>query len=110
MVNQRLAVSLLESQGHRVTIATNGREAVEKTQSQPFDVVLMDIEMPEMDGLQATREIRLLEQSGSSHLPIVAVTSNDNADECLDAGMDAYLAKPLTSNRLSRTLRSLLAA
>ncbi len=104
LVNQKLVVCLLERQGHRVTVVSNGKEAVAALQNDRFDVVLMDIEMPEMDGISATRIIRAGERLNGSRLPIVAVTSKDNRQECLNAGMDAYLPKPLKPDQLNRTL------
>jgi len=104
LVNQKLVVHLLERQGHCVTVVSNGREAVASLQSDSFDVVLMDIEMPEMDGISATRLIRAGERLNGSRLPIVAVTSKDNRQECLNAGMDAYLPKPLKAEQLNKTL------
>lgn len=82
----------------------NGKEAVAALQNDRFDVVLMDIDMPEMDGISATRVIRAGERLKGDRLPIVAVTSRDNRQECLNAGMDAYLAKPLKPDQLNSTL------
>lgn len=104
LVNQKLVVCLLERQGHSVTVVSNGKEAVATLRNERFDVVLMDIDMPELDGISATRIIRAGERLNGSRLPIVAVTSRDNRQECLNAGMDAYLPKPLKSDQLSRTL------
>ncbi len=97
-VNQKLALRLLEREGHRVTLATHGIEAIALWQSELFDLVLMDVQMPEMDGLQATRRIRELEVASGGHTFIVAMTANAmKGDEeiCLEAGMDAYLSKPI---------------
>jgi CheY-like chemotaxis protein len=97
-VNQRLAVRLLEKRGHIVTVASNGREAVEALQREPFDVVLMDVQMPEMDGFEATAAIRGVEEVTGSHTFIVAMTAHamkGDADRCLASGMDAYLSKPI---------------
>ena len=103
-VNQRLAASLLERRGHRVTIAANGREAIDAVRAQRFDVVLMDVQMPEMGGFEATRAIRTLEQgNGSSRLPIVAMTAHamkGDRERCLASGMDEYLTKPLDPRQL----------
>src|SRR6185503_21222373 len=102
-VNQRLAASLLERRGHKVTIAANGREAVAAIERAPFDVVLMDVQMPEMGGFDATAAIRALEHGGESHVPIVAMTAHamkGDRERCLDAGMDEYLTKPLDPRQL----------
>jgi two-component system, sensor histidine kinase and response regulator len=106
--NQRLAATLLERQGHAVTIVSNGKEAVEAIRRELFDLVLMDVEMPIMDGLAATRAIRSYESRGGTRLPIVAVTTRDNHRDCLAAGMDAHLNKPLRLDRLNRTLQVVL--
>jgi CheY-like chemotaxis protein len=107
--NQRLALRLLEAQGHAVTVVSTGKEAVDAVRRGAFDVVLMDIDMPEMDGLSATRVIRADEQEdASTRVPIVAVTTVDDPHAFLEAGMDAYLPKPLHPERLSRTLQTLL--
>lgn len=105
LFHQTLAVRLLQDQGHRVTLATNGREVLSALEGLQFDVILMDIEMPELDGISTTRVIRQREAAPGRHVPIIAVTSNDNRDECLQAGMDAFLPKPLESSLLARTLR-----
>jgi signal transduction histidine kinase/CheY-like chemotaxis protein len=103
-VNQRLAASLLERRGHKVTIAANGREAVAAVTSQPFDVVLMDVQMPEMGGFEATAAIRALEiERHASHLAIIAMTAHamkGDRERCLAAGMDEYLTKPLDPRHL----------
>ncbi len=107
-LNQALAVRLLERQGHTVTVVSNGKEAVQALQDGEFDLVLMDVEMPEMDGLTATRSIRATESRLGGRVPIVAVTSNDNREQCLNAGMDAYLPKPLNPDLLHRALDEVL--
>ncbi len=108
-VNQVLMVNLLRKQGHAVTLAGNGREAVEACAQQQFDVILMDVQMPEMDGLQATAAIRAQEQRRGSrrHVPIVALTAHamtGDRERCLQAGMDAYLAKPVDQQHLAQVL------
>lgn len=111
LVNQKLGVGLLERQGHTVTIANNGREAVAALQSQDFDVVLMDVQMPEMDGLEATRLIRAGEQQSGRHVPIVAMTAHamkGDRERGLAAGMDAYLVKPIRAKQVYETLRSIV--
>ena len=103
-VNQRLAASLLERRGHKVTIAANGREALTALDGQPFDVVLMDVQMPEMGGFEATAAIRALEaERKASRLPIIAMTAHamkGDRERCLAAGMDEYLTKPLDPRQL----------
>jgi CheY-like chemotaxis protein len=107
-LHQQVALLILEGQGHHVTVASNGREVLQAVLQQHFDVVLMDIEMPEIDGLKATRMIREQEDDGHPRLPIIAVTTTENPEECLDAGMDAFLTKPLHPGLLHRALRYLV--
>ena len=105
-INQRLAVTLLERWGHKVVLAQDGAEAVEFFGQQAWDLVLMDMQMPRMDGLEATRAIRAAE-AGHRHTPIVAMTANAmNADRdaCLKAGMDAFLTKPFNIAQLKDTI------
>jgi CheY-like chemotaxis protein/HPt (histidine-containing phosphotransfer) domain-containing protein len=103
-VNQRLAASLLERRGHSVTIAANGREALTALERQPFDVVMMDVQMPEMGGFEATAAIRALESERKApRLPIIAMTAHamkGDRERCLAAGMDEYLTKPLDPRQL----------
>jgi PAS domain S-box-containing protein len=96
--NQRLATALLEKWGHTVVIAENGRAAVERWRGEPFDLVLMDVQMPEMNGLDATRRIRELERESGGHVPIIAMTARamkGDREKCLEAGMDEYISKPI---------------
>jgi len=104
-VNRRLVTRLLEKRGYRVTQAFNGREALEQGEKQPFDLVLMDCQMPEMDGFEATREWRRREAAmpSSPHTPIIALTAGamaEDRDACLAAGMDDYLPKPFSPDAL----------
>ena len=111
IVNQKLAIGLLEKWGHSVTIAENGIKAVELSAAPEFDLILMDVEMPEMDGFQATRAIRLREQGTSTHMPIIAMTAHamkGDAEHCLDAGMDAYVSKPIRQQTLHDAIAKLL--
>jgi PAS domain S-box-containing protein len=97
-VNQQLALHLLERRGHFAMVAENGREALAAIEKHNFDLVLMDVQMPEMGGLEATRAVREKEKSTGGHLPIVAMTAHamqGDRERCLEAGMDGYLAKPL---------------
>jgi len=103
VVNQKLARRLLEKQGHGVAIAGNGREAVEAIQKDAFDLVLMDVQMPEMDGFVATRTIRQSEAGTGRHLPIIAMTAHamkGDEERCLEAGMDGYVSKPINAAEL----------
>ncbi len=97
-VNQRLAIALLEKWGHRVTVAGTGKAAVDAWQQGCFDVILMDIQMPEMDGHDATRAIRNLEVGTDQHVPIIAMTAHalkGDKEKCLAVGMDDYISKPI---------------
>ncbi len=109
-VNQILAVQLLEARGHRVEVAEDGRLAVDKWQSGSFDVILMDVQMPVLDGIKATGEIRRLEQSGGGHTPIIAMTAHamkGDRERCLEAGMDDYVPKPVKAEELYKVLENL---
>jgi signal transduction histidine kinase/DNA-binding response OmpR family regulator len=102
-VNQRLAATLLERRGHQVTIANNGREALDALAQRQFDVILMDVQMPEMGGFEATGAIRAGERATGAHVPIIAMTAHamkGDRERCLAAGMDEYLTKPLNSRQL----------
>ena len=90
---------MLEKRGHRVVLAGNGREALEALEKGSFDLVLMDVQMPEMDGFQATAAIREKETGTGSHLPVIALTAHaikGDRERCLTARMDGYLTKPRT--------------
>jgi two-component system sensor histidine kinase/response regulator len=105
VVNQRLAVHLLESRGYRVVVASTGRQAISAWETQDFDAILLDVQMPEMDGLEAAAEIRRRETD--EHVPIIALTANamkEDREMCLRAGMDDYLAKPIHSKQLFEML------
>ena len=110
-VNQRLAVLTLESWGHTVTVAHDGREAVEALEAQPFDLVLMDSQMPRMGGFEATAEIRRREGAGNGRVPIIAMTANvmkGYREECLAAGMDGYVAKPMRRRELVKEIAAVV--
>jgi CheY-like chemotaxis protein len=112
LVNQKVAVRLLEHGGHTVLLATNGREAVDVVARYEFDVVLMDVQMPEMDGFEATAAIRERERTNGAHLPIIAMTADamkGDAERCLAAGMDAYIAKPIHSSTLFNVIGRVVA-
>jgi two-component system, sensor histidine kinase and response regulator len=112
VVNQKLAVLLLERRGHTVTVAGNGNEALAVHQKQSFDACLMDIQMPELNGLETTAAIRSRENGSSRHLPIIAMTAHaikGDREICLRAGMDAYLSKPVRADELFHAIESLVA-
>ncbi len=101
LVNQKLAVGILEKLGHHVTVANHGRAALELLAMQEFDVVLMDVQMPEMDGWEATRELRRREGHAGKHVHVIAMTAHamkGDRERCLEAGMDDYLGKPIRMN------------
>ncbi len=103
LVNQTLAKGVLGQWGHSVDVAVDGKEAVEMWGANDFDLILMDVQMPEMDGLQATRLIRERESESNQHIPIVAMTANamqGDREECLAAGMDGYVSKPFRKREL----------
>lgn len=103
LVNQRLAVALLSKHGHTVTVVGNGQEALDALSTASFDLVLMDMQMPVLDGLEATRRIRAAELKSGQHLPIVAMTANamqGDKEKCLEAGMDGYVSKPISVDAL----------
>jgi CheY-like chemotaxis protein len=105
-VNQKLALRLLERIGLHADLAENGLEAIAALERQPYDVILMDVQMPEMDGLEATREIRRRWQ-GVDRPHIIAMTANamqGDRELCIEAGMDDYLSKPVNRDELARTL------
>jgi PAS domain S-box-containing protein len=110
LVNRELAVRLLEKRGHTVIVAGNGKEVLAALQKQTFDVVLMDVQMPEMDGLEATAAIRAKEKTTGAHLPIIAMTAHamkGDRERCLAAGMDGYVPKPIQAKALLDTIESL---
>jgi CheY-like chemotaxis protein len=101
--NQRVAVLMLAKLGHAATVAENGRKAIEAMGVQHFDLVLMDVQMPEMDGIEATMAIRSAELGSSRHMPIIAATAHalkEDRDRCLNSGMDGFLTKPLQEEAL----------
>lgn len=108
LANQVVARGLLQAAGHEVVIAADGRETIERWASEPFDMILMDMHMPELDGIEATREIRRIEkQHGRTMIPIIAVTAaamSEDARLCMDAGMNGFLPKPLQASVLYKAL------
>jgi CheY-like chemotaxis protein len=106
-VNQKIACRFLEKEGHHVTLASDGRQALAAIERENFDVVLMDVQMPEMDGFEATAAIRAQERDSGKHLPIIAMTAHAMAgdrERCLAAGMDNYIAKPISARELVELL------
>jgi|HubBroStandDraft_2_1064218.scaffolds.fasta_scaffold00790_10 CheY-like chemotaxis protein/C4-dicarboxylate-specific signal transduction histidine kinase len=111
LVNQTLARRLLEKRGHTVVLAATGKAAVAAVETQVFDLVLMDVQMPEMDGLEATTVIREREKTTGKHLPIIAMTANamiGDKEHCLQTGMDGYVAKPLSAKDLFGAIESIV--
>jgi PAS domain S-box-containing protein len=112
LINQKLIRALLEKQGYTVTIVNNGREALELLGREQFDLLLVDLQMPEVDGYEVTKSIRSGEQEVGRHLPIIALTAHAMEgvrEQCLASGMDDYLSKPINSNELFGLLRRYLA-
>jgi CheY-like chemotaxis protein len=108
--NQLLAVALLNQWGHKVTVANNGQEAVERWRATAFDLILMDVQMPVLDGLEATRQIREEEGERRQHIPIVAMTARSMSGDrelCLAAGMDDYVSKPVRREELYAALQQI---
>jgi len=109
-VNQRVAMGLLQKRGHRVVVTNNGREAIDRLAQESFDLVLMDVQMPEMGGYEATAAIRTREAGTGKHQRIVAMTAhamNGDREHCLAAGMDGYLSKPLDPKMLFAVVESM---
>jgi CheY-like chemotaxis protein len=112
LVNQRLAVRLLEKRGHRVVVAATGLEALQALEKESFDLVLMDVQMPEMDGLEATAAIREKEKGSGLHQAVVALTAHamkGDREKCLASGMDGYLSKPIRPQELDQLLETYVA-
>jgi signal transduction histidine kinase/ActR/RegA family two-component response regulator len=111
-INQVVTLRLLEKRGCKAFVANNGREALELLQWERVDLVLMDVQMPEIDGLEATRRIREMEKKNGGHVPILAMTANalqGDRERCISVGMDGYLAKPVQSSQLYEAIEGLLA-
>jgi CheY-like chemotaxis protein len=109
-VNQKLAVKILQKMGHTVSVAANGKAALAYLENEMFDLVLMDVRMPEMDGLEATRTIREREHNTGTHIPILAMTAlamDEDRDQCLEAGMDGYVSKPINAQELFQSIENL---
>jgi CheY-like chemotaxis protein/HPt (histidine-containing phosphotransfer) domain-containing protein len=112
-VNQKLASRTLEKRGHTVIVAGNGREALAALEREPCDLALMDVQMPEMDGFEATAAIRERERTMGGHLPIIAMTAHammGDRERCLEAGMDGYVSKPIQAAQLLAEIERLIPA
>jgi CheY-like chemotaxis protein len=102
VINQHLVKRLLEKRGHSVTVTGSGREALERVASESFNVILMDVQMPDMDGLQASTRIREIEKGRGTYTPILALTAHTmkgDRERCLAAGMDQFINKPIDAER-----------
>jgi two-component system, sensor histidine kinase and response regulator len=111
LVNQRLVVRLLEKYGHTTIVASTGREVLAALAQQPVDLILMDVQMPDMDGLAATAVIREQERQRGGHLPIIALTAHamkGDQERCLASGMDDYISKPISAQTLSTVISKVL--
>ena len=107
-----VVVRMLESLGHAVVVALDGLQAIDRLATGDFDVVLLDIQMPEMDGFQAVHAIRMAEATNDQHMPVLALTAHamqGDSDRCLQAGFDGYLAKPIRRSDLKAALESIRA-
>jgi PAS domain S-box-containing protein len=111
IINQKLAAHILQKYGYSASLASNGQEALDAIKKENFDLILMDVQMPKMDGLQATKNIRKSEKGTSQHMPIIALTAHamkGDKDRCFEAGMDGYLSKPLKAEELFKTIDRVL--
>lgn len=108
LINQKLTLRILEQQGHDVTVVTNGQEALAAYDPDAFDLVLMDVQMPLMDGYEATARIREREAQTNTHMPIIALTARamqGDRERCLDAGMDDYISKPMRKQKVQEVIQ-----
>ena len=110
-INQTLAVAVLEREKWKVQVAENGLQAIEMLNSTTFDLALMDIQMPELDGYETTRAIRQQEKHTGKHIPIIAMTAyaaKGDREKCLAAGMDGYISKPISPDKISQEIKTVL--
>jgi CheY-like chemotaxis protein len=111
LVNQKLVLTILEKQGHQVTVAADGKEALKAWMNEPFDAILMDVQMPQMTGYEATEAIRRNERGTGRHIPIIAMTAHamkGDRERCLACGMDSYISKPVRGRDLLELLENLI--
>ena len=111
LINQKLAARILEKMGNRVSLAPTGKKAFEMVQEEYFDLVFMDVQMPEMDGYAATGAIREWEKSQGRHIPIIAMTANamkGDRELCLEIGMDGYVAKPINQKEVQDAMQQVM--
>jgi CheY-like chemotaxis protein len=111
IINQRIAMHILQKLGYKVDLAGNGKEALEAIERAHYSLVLMDLQMPQMDGFEATAAIRRRESAGGRRIPIVALTAHamkGDRERCMEAGMDDYIAKPFSAGGLARVIDRLL--
>ena len=112
LINQKYALGVLENEGYSAVVVTTGREALAALERESFDLVLMDVQMPDMDGFEATSSIRARERFTGTRTPILAMTAHamhGDRDKCLAAGMDAYVSKPIRKSELMSAIASLTA-
>jgi len=105
IINQKIMARLLEAEGFQITLASNGREAIDMIENQTFDIVLMDMQMPELSGIDTTKILR--EEMGMTDLPIIALTANvmkEDMDTCIEAGMNDFLSKPIDAENVKRVI------
>ena len=110
-MNRLVAVRMLEKQGHSVAVACDGRQAVDALARERFDLALLDVQMPELDGFEVAAAVRVREQETGEHLPLVALTAHamqGDRERCLAAGMDGYVAKPIQIGRLTQVMAEVL--
>ena len=113
LVNQKVATRLLEKRGHTIVVAESGQEAITAWRRQSFDLILMDVQMPGMDGFEATAAIRQQEKLDATHIPIIAMTAHamvGDRERCMAAGMDDYLSKPVNVTDLFAAIDRLLSS
>jgi CheY-like chemotaxis protein len=110
-VNQVLALRMLEKLGHTITLASNGREALEALDQHPFDIIFLDVQMPEMNGIDAVRAIRENERTTGSHVPTIALTAHamsGDREHCFEVGFDGYLSKPMQGSKLKLEIQRVM--